>query len=1213
MRTDAMLGGSNVEISNRLTPVRRPGLSTYNSQQFTSVDYFYEFRLFSTTSEQIKVMTDTSAALYDGTGPSTQALVYTKTGAEIGQQTFMQYVANILYFGTGVNQKKWLQTLTTWQATTAYSLANMSTFIIDPNGNVQQAIAASYSGATISSAQIASDLLTLTVNSTTAIGSNGTTATVVLWDLTTATFLNGATLTITVTGPTTVTASFTHANYGPTSDTGVIGIQSGGTATSGGSQPSWNASSSAPNNTTVDGTVVWANRGSQIENWGIVGPTVAPTVNPGASNSGWQPNAFYSDDGAAIVDSNGNLQKVTTNGTSGATQPSWATNVGAVTTDGTVVWTMTQTAASMVWAAHTEYGPTPITNFSITSNVVTFTAANNLSIGQTVVASGLSVGTYLNGVYLQVQSGTSGTQVVASSTTFTHANVGSTADSGTLTPGAFIIAAAGGSNCLFEVNVTTPSVPTLSGTINVSYWNSTANGAVDVKHTPRSPDGTFTSPSLSWFAATGQTVQMRILNGAGEVTGQTNTGKAGGWEAAIMGSVNIPVAGNYSFTFLHDDGGFMGFGAGPATPSVVFGTNGGDLFGNTVTVVNGYPIACDTNLSGQTTDSCTINFPIAGVYPFEIDWTNWKDAAAMVLTCSGNEICPQPSESATTQPLWPSFSTNFAPNYATVSEAQGQYVWSNLGPTTDFSWHAKILFPSITTIIDPNNNSESAFRTGITGTKIPTFNQALYGLTADNPNLIWINLGPAPAPPVGTLSTFNGGWSYAISLVNTVNNTVSNASPVTTATGNFVGSSGVTVSGGLPASIDPQVDYVAIFRTKDGGANWYLIDGPGNTVYTTTLAQYQANGYFDTTADANLNILLQAPLEEENSPPPTGLINLTYHLNRVFGSVGNTVYWSTGPDIPIGNGAEGFDPDNFATFPSFVRRIVPTSIGALIFTVSDIFLIGGQGTTNSPLFPQPYASGIGLLSYNALDVNGTLIYLFTSDSQVISLDPSSGIGQVGFPIGDQFEKSNWNPSNVYVTWHVSGSQDQALYVSDGATGWFRLTPTASPETGLTWSPFASITLGLKAVQSIETAPGVHRLLVGPSGTGPILRRDLTVNTDGGLPYLANFTIGSLVLAQPGQIAEIGFITTDCAAIGSKPTLGVLLDEIGGTFDPLPNSVADPPELPPSGTTYNQRFYLSQTQDPAICRHMQVEVNWPAENFANELYSMTIFGSYASEA
>ncbi|HZO81115.1 MAG TPA: hypothetical protein VFB33_05425 [Candidatus Binataceae bacterium] len=44
--------------------------------------------------------------------------------------------------------------------------------------------------------------------------------------------------------------------------------------------------------------------------------------------------------GSLLVDANGNVQRCTTAGTSGATPPTWAMALGATTTDGSVVWTL---------------------------------------------------------------------------------------------------------------------------------------------------------------------------------------------------------------------------------------------------------------------------------------------------------------------------------------------------------------------------------------------------------------------------------------------------------------------------------------------------------------------------------------------------------------------------------------------------------------------------------------------------------------------------------------------------------------------------------------------------------------------------------------------------------------------------------------------------------------------------------------------------------
>jgi len=528
-------------------------------------------------------------------------------------------------------------------------------------------------------------------------------------------------------------------------------------------------------------------------------------------------------------------------------------------------------------------------------------------------------------------------------------------------------------------------------------------------------------------------------------------------------------------------------------------------------------------------------------------------------------------------------------------------------------------------IIDTNGNIQTASSgtTGPAGVN-PTWSTLLGTTTTDN-TVTWTLVS------LGTLTTSNGGWRYAVSLVNTLDSTVSNASDLSVSTGNFQGIGGIQIQAGsglsskaiAGVSIDEQADYVAIFRTTDGQSVPFLIPGANGETYTLPLSEYLAHGYLDTTPDVGLNNLISGPINGENTPPEIGAKNLDFYLGRIFYSVGNVVNWTTGPSTPAGNGVNGTAPLDFSEVPSLVSRLVATTSGMLVFTVSDVYIILGNGSTTAIQGAIPLLPGIGLPSYNALDMNGPIIGFYTSDKQFITLDPSSGTTYAGFPIGDQLRLNNgntgqsWVPANVYVAWHVEG-EDAAWYVCDGSTGWYRLMTTPAPETGYTWSPFAAINGGVKALQSVEVLPGVHKLLLGPRTIGQVLQRDLSVFSDFGTPYTAYATIGSIVLTQPGQVAEVAFITTDAVKIGSPLTLGILVDEAlpyyTGPIDILKNSVNDPPNFKVSQSLYSQRFYLSNLEDEtASMRHMQIQIIFsPFDVVANELLTMTVFGSYSQE-
>lgn len=342
-RYDAMIAGQNVEISPRLTPVRRPGWSRFNAQAFTeAIIDFYSFRVFdpTTNAESIRVIADSPTKVYDVTPASTKIGLFNKS-AGAGQTSF-QSVGNTLYMGNGIDLKKWVWA-PSWNPTTTY---NPDQIVIDPNTNLQMMVGGAITIVTnvsVSHLQVASGVLTVTMNpALTApylaaiVGQK-----VTFEGVTTLTELNGQTLTITGTnGNVTFTCTYNHADYAYAADTGSL-FFSAESNTSGSVTPSW---SMTPGVYTTDGNVIWQCKGPSVENWGIVAPTGPPTVaNTPNTDTGtaWAASTYYWPS-QTIIDSNNNIQMLTTPGTTANVVPTWA--LTGTTTDGTAVWTFQGTA-----------------------------------------------------------------------------------------------------------------------------------------------------------------------------------------------------------------------------------------------------------------------------------------------------------------------------------------------------------------------------------------------------------------------------------------------------------------------------------------------------------------------------------------------------------------------------------------------------------------------------------------------------------------------------------------------------------------------------------------------------------------------------------------------------------------------------------------------------------------------------------------------------
>ena len=482
----------------------------------------------------------------------------------------------------------------------------------------------------------------------------------------------------------------------------------------------------------------------------------------------------------------------------------------------------------------------------------------------------------------------------------------------------------------------------------------------------------------------------------------------------------------------------------------------------------------------------------------------------------------------------------------------------------------------------------------------------------------------------GTLQIPPGGTALG-APTGSETNAVSTASPAFVFVGSNAGAVN-TVSG--PYSPDPQVDTIIIWRSADGGgssqmfelteipnvyqlavANWV----PGNPGWS--YQDYQPDTAAST-SEPGLNYLIPAPIDDVNDPPPSTLLPMAYNFTRIWGANGENAGFSGGPDTQVGNPNEAFAPADYIPFLATVTRLVKTAQGLVTFLTDSIQVICG-GPATSSFYSVEWAPGIGLLSYNFLDVFAGEIYFFSSDNQFRIMTPSLNISNAGFAIGDQLANlpvsgvsdTSWNSTSGYVASHQNGT-DNAIFLADGATGWYRLNPRqagGTPNTEPVWSPYATITGSCKMVKSVETAPGIKKLLVGSNSPGQqVLYRNQAVFTDNGTSYGAHFVMGSIMLVHPGELALLKFLEMDFSGVQYEPTVSYLLNEISGTFTPFTAApVYDPPSLYGTTThpaTYSpNRYYFLGNASLARCRHMQIKVDFGTTSNNDQVFNATIFG------
>jgi hypothetical protein len=493
-----------------------------------------------------------------------------------------------------------------------------------------------------------------------------------------------------------------------------------------------------------------------------------------------------------------------------------------------------------------------------------------------------------------------------------------------------------------------------------------------------------------------------------------------------------------------------------------------------------------------------------------------------------------------------------------------------------------------TTVFTKNTTNQTSFETVANMTYMCDGNDSdtkkWDGTTATK----WGIVAPVAAPsitfPAGSLSPTRG-YHYVSVYKNSSTGHPSNASPVSASTGPQT-SKNFTVSG--TGSTDGQVDKIDIYRTEDGGSTFNFlatINNPGGTSWS----------YTDSTADSGLNTFILAPLSG-NEPPPLGITLTVFHQQRMWGASGRDLYFASGPDCTNGVPEEAWNSGNVFHFPKKIRALASTSAGLLVFTRDNAYIV--LGSDKATFYPRLFQKNFGVMSQNAIAQDGDVIFVFTSRSQLFEI--SDELSEVGQPIRNKLK--SFNSSNVYLSLHRSGD-DEGLFVCDGSTNIYRYSIALG-----CWSPVRQPVGGVKAIGSIETSTGVWTLLAGrTAGSGYILQRDTTTYLDDSVAFTCDISIGQLILAPPRQTVLVTSILIEAVPVGTYPTVGVLLNEVSGTFTSLPDPVPDPPLLLPSTTVWMKRHDFKKAKHPLPehVRHMQVNVSFPAENQRAEILGLAL--------
>jgi hypothetical protein len=197
-----------------------------------------------------------------------------------------------------------------------------------------------------------------------------------------------------------------------------------------------------------------------------------------------------------------------------------------------------------------------------------------------------------------------------------------------------------------------------SGPVAEYIWKNPNDGGTGIARTLGTAQATASNNSLI-FDSTPEDgtvpVLWSTLDSAGATVGSINLFspalESDGYQdfnACITGSLWIPQGGTYAIQIQNKDQIMFGIGGGAtSTGGAVYGA-----MGQAITVASGLPLLFVSTPNGtgtHVTNTVSVTFPAAGIYPFEIDWDYWYHSGRSLIV----EMAPTPGAAVAVIPPLP--------------------------------------------------------------------------------------------------------------------------------------------------------------------------------------------------------------------------------------------------------------------------------------------------------------------------------------------------------------------------------------------------------------------------------------------------------------------------------------------------------------------------------------------------------------------------------